>query len=488
MTPPHEAANASEINVPRPPFRWGTRVVLPAALVLAFAAVSAGSLLNRFTPALAVETAPVVERPAVLRQVEVSETGGAEAVVQAAGWIEPDPFPTYATALTNGIVEEVLFLEGDAVVRGDVLARLIDEDAQLALERAQAEYRAAEEAWEANIEHVRHLAVSQAALKETRAMLGQARAELVEQRALLVDAEAYRDRIKTLLKDDVSTPQQFDSAKADAAAKAARVDSVRNRIAELEAKLARMEAEKTAAEQRHELRTEERQRLDLARVALAEAELRVERMEIRAPIDGVVMERRVEPGSMVMAFSENAEMARTATLYDPERLQVRVDVPLADAAKVGAGQRALVVVEVLPDQTFEGVVSRVTHHADIQKNTLEVKVALDAPDIILKPDMLARVRFLAAQEPDQEAPAAGLSVFAPENAIRNGNAWVVTDYDGEEGRAAQRAVETTGAEEEGWVEIAAGLQPGDLVIVSETAGLTTNQRIRVTPDAQKGGA
>ena len=66
-------------------------------------------------------------------------------------------------------------------------------------------------------------------------------------------------------------------------------------------------------------------------------------------------------------------------LYDPKRLQVRVDVPLADAAKVRVGQQAKVVVGVLPDRTFDGEVTRVVHEADIQRNTLQVKVAHHRP-------------------------------------------------------------------------------------------------------------
>jgi len=61
----------------------------------------------------------------------------------------------------------------------------------------------------------------------------------------------------------------------------------------------------------------------------------------------------VEPGSRVTAFSENDAMARVASLYDPARLQVRVDVPLADAAKIGREQSALVTSEILPDMAFD---------------------------------------------------------------------------------------------------------------------------------------
>ncbi len=468
-----------DLAVPPPPFRWGTRVLLPAILAIGFAALLAGSLFESLSPVVEVATTPVIQRPCILRKAVAEDSGDSAAVVQAAGWIMPDPFPTLATALANGVVEEVLFLEGDTVEKGDVLVRLDAEDAELALARAEAELQAAEETWEANIEATRSAAVSEAAVRETSGMLRQARAELRLEQALLDNAEAVLSRTAQLIADEVKTPQEHDTAKAEALAQAARVEVARSRIAELEATLTRMESERAASQRRLELRTEERRRLDLARVALAEAELRVERMEVAAPISGVVMERLVEPGSMLMPYSEKGMAAHAASLYDPRRLQVRVDVPLADAAKVGRGQRALVEVEVMPGQVFEGRVTRIMHLADIQKNTLEARVALDSPSKLLKPDMLARVRLMAAPEADDEELVAGLSVFAPLEAIEGGTVWVVSDFDGGEGRAAKRTVTTTGAVDGGWAEVESGLLPGDLLVVSQEEPLEAGQRVRV---------
>lgn len=469
------------IAVPAPPFRWGTRVALPLGILIAFGLLFAGSLANALNPSVEVKTVQVVERPAVNRTVSPEESPETSVVVQAAGWLEPDPFPVYATSLTNGSVEEVRFLEGEAVRKGQVLVRLVDDDALLELRRAKAEARAAEEAWEANIEARRGLAVASAAVRETSASLALAQAEREAESALLTEAQRIYERREELVETGVVSHEEYDTAQATARARAARVLIVERRIEELEAKLQRMRAEEAAARKRLELRTEEKRRLELARVALAEADLRVERLEIRSPIDGVVMRRLVEPGSVLMAAPENPQMSRAAELYDPERLQVRVDVPLADAAKVGVGQSAEVTIEVFPGRRFPGTVTRITNFADIQKNTLEVKVALEETAPELKPEMLARVRFLAMTKPKSgvNEPVTGLSVFAPKSALDGGTAWVVTQYDGEEGLAAKRSVVTTGAEEDDWVEIESGLNPGDLLVVSSPARLEPQQRVRI---------
>ena len=196
------------------------------------------------------------------------------------------------------------------------------------------------------------------------------------------------------------------------------------------------------------------------------------------------MGRLTEPGSKVVIISDNPGSARVLSLYDPARLQVRVDVPLADAAKIGVGQQAHVIAEVLPDRTFNGTVTRVLHEANIQKNTLEVKVSLSEPDPQLRPEMLARVRFLAKAESGVEK--AGQRLFASEAAFRgsgaNPTAWVVRDFDGDHGIATARSVKLGSIRANGWVDVLDGLQPGDLVITRSPGELAEGKRVKVVKE------
>ncbi len=92
-------------------------------------------------------------------------------------------------------------------------------------------------------------------------------------------------------------------------------------------------------------------------------------------------------------------------------------MPLADAAKVGVGQKAKIVVDVLPDEEFTGHLSRIVHKADIEKNTLQVKVAIDNPSPQLKPEMLARIKFMGSGP--QDANSTALRIFVPERLCRD---------------------------------------------------------------------
>jgi HlyD family secretion protein len=127
--------------VPRPSSRWKTRVLVPAVILLSAAALLAYAARDALWPGVDVRVIPVVVRAAAATdQTAVTTTTSSGAVVaQAPGWVEPAPYPIAASALTDGVVEEVLVLEGEQVRKGQVIARLVADDAKLALARAQAE-------------------------------------------------------------------------------------------------------------------------------------------------------------------------------------------------------------------------------------------------------------------------------------------------------------------------------------------------------------
>src|SRR5262249_60892163 len=65
--------------------------------------------------------------------------GAGTPLFQAAGWVEPRPTPLLVTALAEGVVEQLLVVEGQAVKAGEPVARLVDADARLALDAALAD-------------------------------------------------------------------------------------------------------------------------------------------------------------------------------------------------------------------------------------------------------------------------------------------------------------------------------------------------------------
>jgi RND family efflux transporter MFP subunit len=492
-------------GVPLPARRWKTRVAIPGAVVLAITGLLAVAMRDVLRPVTAVRVTAVVLKD----RGDAQPTGSV--VVQAPGWVEADPFPIAVSALADGVVAEVLVLEGARVSRDQVVAQLVPDEARIALDRAEgalterqavlaseeAGLEAARRNWEHPIELKRKLETAEAALAEQVAALARWPSELAREEAHAVYLQADYERIAPLHQAGQASDIELIQSRQAHEAQQAQIEAVRRHKPILEAQIRALEAEVRAAQEDLRLRIEDTRALaeaeaavQRARAGIASAQaqrddaaLRLERMEVRSPADGVVMSRLVEPGSKRMLSADDPRSAQIVRLYDPQRLQVRVDIPLVDAAKVGLDQPAEVIVDVLPNRVYRGRVTRVVHEADVQKNTLQVKVAIEDPTEELKPEMLARARFLSVTEGDAAPGATAQALFVPRAAATrvDGQAFVWL-ADQIERVARRRAVTLGRATSEDWVAVATGLQPGDRVILDAPAGLTEGQRIRLIED------
>lgn len=501
------ATNVSD--VPLPGRRWKTRVLLPLAIACTTLGLVGFSARDLLLSATDVEVAPVIAKSDAGAR---PETG---IVVQAPGWVEADPFPVAASALASGVVKEVLVLEGDRVEAGQVVARLIDDEARIALAKAEAlvaeaeamlastkaMQREAQQNWDHPIELTRTRDALIALLAERKAELARWPAEVAREVAAAVSLKADLDRIAPLYEGGRASEIEFIRAQQAYEVQKAEVDKVKLRKAILDAQVAGIEADLAAAREQLKLRIVDSRALadaeaavDRAAAGVAnaravrdDAALTLSRMEVRSPANGVVMTRLAEPGAKLMLNMDSPQSAQAVRLYDPERLQVRVDVPLADAAKIGVGQPAQVIVDVLPDRVFAGHVSRIVHQADIQKNTLQVKVAIDNPIAELKPEMLARARFFAMPtDPDSVAAEPVQALYVPRGAVHDGAkgafVWLADGVAG----IARRVDVTRGQEtDEGYVELREGVRVGDRVIVDAPTALSDGDRIRVFGEAKE---
>ena len=373
-------------------------------------------------------------------------------------------------------------------------AESVLKERQAALASARATQEEARRNWEHPIELTRKLETAQASLAEKQAALARWPAELAREDARATYLKAEHDRIKPLHEGGQASEIELIQARQAYEAQRSEVEVVRGQKPIIEAQIKSLEAEVRAAREDLQLRIADTRALADAEAAVLRAEagvasaraqredaaLRLERMEVRSPAAGVVMMRLAEPGSKLMLNADNPRSAQVVRLYDPQRLQVRVDIPLVDAAKVSIGQPAEVIVDVLPDRVFSGRVTRIVHEADVQKNTLQVKVGIDEPSSELKPEMLARARFLSmANATTAKAGATAQQLFVPDSAVFGSGeqsfVWLADQVDS----VARKTSVTRGrAASEDWIAIAAGVQPGDRVIVNPPAELVDGQRIR----------
>ena len=432
----------------KPPRRMPAWLV-PAAILTGFALLFLALFRDRLLPAPTVETALVLAIPGGTESPAAAATGNL--LFQASGWIEPDPLPVKATALLDGVIDAVHVLEGQQVAKGDPLATLVDADARLALAAAEQEHRMKVAGRDAQV----------GAVASARKKHESSKAIVEAARTLQQEAADQNTRISELGKGAISESEIV----------VARLRLDRERLQTLAAEAISGEAESEVARMELETKVKEAEAAAAA-VAVDQAKLALERTRILSPLDGRVLRLLAAPGQKKMLAMDDTDSSTIAILYQPDQLQVRVDVPLADAAGLSVGQPAKIRCSLLPDRVFSGEVTRITGEADLQRNTLQAKVRILDPADQLRPEMLCRIEFFGNASGAGQ-PAGSLATWIPLAALTDGTAWV---FDPDAKRVAKRAVQASTETRDGFLRILDGLRPGERVVLSPQ-GLRDGQRV-----------
>lgn len=353
--------------------------------------------------------------------------------VTATGELKPRNQVEVGTEV-SGTIETVLVNYNDRVRRGQVLARL--DTAQLKARRRQTEAA---------------LALAKARVREAEATLQETRNKLRRARQLVAKA--------------LVSKEEFEIAEADFLRAEAALASASAQVEETQAQL--------------------------------DENLRVlEKAVIRAPIDGIVLKRQVEPGQTVAASLQTPVLFTLAENLSQMELHVAVDE--ADVGQVKEGQTATFTVDAYPERRFQAVITQVRYAPQTVDGvvTYETVLAVDNADLSLRPGMTATAEIvvnriedallvpnaaLRFSPPATEAPEtkSGSSVLAklfpwprsPRRAInvesstpREQQVWVLQD-----GRLAPVPV-TVGASDGTLTQVTAGdIRPGmPLVVDVET--------------------
>lgn len=434
------------------PFRKLPAWLVPAVLAAGFGLLFLAMFRDRLLPA------PQVQAALVLATAGESSGGPERAssgrmLFQASGWIEPDPYPVKATSLIDGVIETVVVLEGQQVEKGEVLATLIDHDVRLALTIAEQRHRTLLSSRAAHL----------ASISSARKRLQGARAQVDAAGTLSEEAADQVARFESMPKDAISATDVV----------SARLRVIRENS--LKTMLQAAGEEQESEIQRLELETQVKDdEIASAAIEIEQAQLALARTRIASPIAGRILRLHAAPGQKKMLAGDDPESSTIAILYDPERLQVRVDVPLADAAGLHVGQAARIRCSLLPDKIFKGEVTRITGEADFQRNTLQAKVRILNPVDQLRPEMLCRAEFLGSTA--ASGNSSGLASWVPESALSDGHVW---SCDPESKRITKRAVQLANETRDGFLRIASGVSPGEWVILAPE-NLREGQRVNPT--------
>ena len=194
---------------------------------------------------------------------------------------------------------------------------------------------------------------------EYKARLLQAEGAVANAKAALHKAELDQERVNQLAKTDIASKESQDNARIG-------LDSARAMLKEVEG-------------------------------ARDVVQAYVDWCTIRSPINGVVLEKLVDPNELVTPQSFGGTRGPSTALIavaDPKDLQVEIDMNEADLSKVSLNQKCRVSPEAYLDKVYEGYVAEIAPEANRAKGTLQIKVQIRNPDKFLTPELSAKVEFL----------------------------------------------------------------------------------------------
>jgi RND family efflux transporter MFP subunit len=190
----------------------------------------------------------------------------------------------------------------------------------------------------------------------------------------------------------------------------ARLENAKVAVAKAELDLRRAEELVAGKVEMQKVLDDARLQLESARATVREIDGQVALIQtyldwtvIRSPINGVVLEKLVDPNELVTPQSFGGTRGPSTALIsvaDPKDLQVEIDLNEADVSKVFLGQRCRVSPEAYLDRAYGGTVAEIAPEASRQKGTLQIKVQIEDPDKYLTPELSARVDFLGSTSPD----------------------------------------------------------------------------------------
>ncbi len=158
-----------------------------------------------------------------------------------------------------------------------------------------------------------------------------------------------------------------------------------------------LDAAKAALARAHANEAMTRAQLAMAQAELAQQETNLAKATIRAPIGGVVLDRKVEPGQTVAASLQTPELFTLAE--DLAKMELLVAVDEADIGQIREGMRATFSVDAYPERPFSAQVTQIRHAPEEVDGVVTYKTVLlvENPDLALLPGMTATAEIHAIE-------------------------------------------------------------------------------------------
>ena len=342
----------------------------------------------------------------------------------------------------TGVIENLLFDEGDHLKRGDLLAEIEHAPLQYQVDKAAAMVTIAK----ANLAKAKEPYRPE----EIRSL----EANLERAEAGREDAKIDFDRARNLLKSRTISQGDWDDAQSSYRIKSAEYTDAFEKLNLAKAGGRKEDIQIAEAELR-----EREAELNLAKEKLSDTRIINE-------LSGLVAQRYVSRGERV------TEGSNVATVVDISKVKIEIYVPEVDFGHIQRGNSARILLRPFPGREFTGTVTLKGVSADQKTRTFKIEITVDNPEAKIRPGMTADVTLTWGSRPS--------TIAIPEQAllVQNGDTYV---YVAKATLCEKRPVKP-GLNQHGTVIIEDGLGEGDLVIVSGQELLTDGAQIRVASE------
>jgi HlyD family secretion protein len=379
------------------------------------------------------------------------------------------------SADTPGRIVSLNVEEGTVVKKGDIVARLYSDEYAALLRAAEAD-----------------LVLAQSGIGRARAERKVDEDELLRLRAAQMSAEADIGRAQSiqtlaglefkratkLLAEQVDTVERVDRAKAGLDAAQAGVELAKAQLETAVRATAQGESRLAVADVAAQ---QAAARVTVSTAMRDQAKATLDKTEVRAPFDGIVVLKDAEVGEVVSPNVQGGSNARgsVVTMVDFASLEVEAEVPETSLSAVVIGRPAKIYLDAFPDAPYPARVSRIWPTANRSKATVEVRVEFLRRDDKLRPEMGVRVVFegegASEPVPSDAAPAKPVLLVPLEAVVKSGGEQGV--FLVERDRVRFQKVKL-GPESNGRSVVEEGITDGDRIVLGPPSTLESGDRIR----------
>jgi len=343
--------------------------------------------------------------------------------------------------------------EGDPIVAGAVLARVRQSDYQVKVREAESQASEARSAIDA----------SRAQYQEALSAIESSKAQLADAEAAYEKSKLDYDRAQNLFASQSLTKANYDAAKAQFEQATAKVAAARSQVAMVQARAdsAKSQIEVIKA------------RSTGAQAVVREKTIPLQDTALKAPLNGFVLQKSVERGTLVSPGKTGFVVADTSS--------VKAAFGVADIAvpEMKLGSKLSVETETLPGIEFEGQITSVFPAADPKSRVFNVEVTIPNQKHLLRPGMIVSLR-VGRSETLLAQPVVPLNAIVKSPTDANGYAvFVVTEQGGRQIVKVRNVKlgETYG----NTIAVTDGVKEGDRVITTGVTLVRDGDVVKIIP-------